>query len=114
MNVFEDIDPGVDGPKMKMTLVLNHDPQQPFHLEIRWLQMKSFTIVCTICVNITLIDITFTITTSTWLLAIVIAAADVKPAMTGTDMKSIKNPSLVIKKDDCGQSDGDCGWGEVG
>ena len=61
-----------------------------------------------------LIDTTFTITTSTWLLAIVIAAADVKPAMTGTDMKSIKNPSLVIKKDDCGQSDGDCGLGEVG
>ena len=61
-----------------------------------------------------LIDTTFTITTSTWLLAIVIAAADVKPAMTGTDMKSIKNPSLVIKKDYCGQSDGDRGWGEVG
>ena len=45
-----------------------------------------------------MIDTTFTITTSTWLLAIVIAAADVKPAMTGTDMKSIKNPSLVKKR----------------
>ena len=49
-----------------------------------------------------LIDTTFTITTSTWLLAIVIAAADVKPAMTGTDMKSIKNPSLVKKKNPMG------------
>ena len=37
VNVFEDIDPGVDGPKVKMTLVLNHDPQQPFHLESWWL-----------------------------------------------------------------------------
>ena len=31
---------------------------------------------------------------STWLLAMVIAAAEVNPAMTGTDMKSIRNPSL--------------------
>ena len=45
VNVFEDIDPGVDSPKVKMTLVLNHDPQQPFHLEIRWLQMKSFLVI---------------------------------------------------------------------
>ena len=30
----------------------------------------------------------------TWLVAMVSAAAEVKPAITGTEMKSIKKPSL--------------------
>ena len=32
--------------------------------------------------------------TLTWLVAMVSAAAEVKPAITGTEMKSIKKPSL--------------------
>ena len=76
----EDVHPGVDDAEVEVRLVVGGDgqPQQTLHLEGEdELDISSLGLL-----------------TLTWLVAMVSAAAEVKPAITGTEMKSIKKPSL--------------------
>ena len=76
----EDVHPGVDDAEVEVRLVVGGDgqPQQTLHL----------------CGEDELDISSLGLLTLTWLVAMVSAAAEVKPAITGTEMKSIKKPSL--------------------
>ena len=78
----EDVHPGVDDAEVEVRLVVGGDgqPQQTLHLcgeDELDMDISSLGLL-----------------TLTWLVAMVSAAAEVKPAITGTEMKSIKKPSL--------------------